>query len=337
VDIYMIGIDLAKNIFQVHGVNTGHCCVLKKQLSRSKFIEFMANLKPCIVAMEACGGAHYWARTFSSQGHEVRMIAPQFVKPFVKSNKSDANDAEAIVEAALRPNMRFVGTKTIAQQELQFLHRTRQQLVKVRTSYINEMRGILREFGIVIPVGIGAVKKNYCLFKDHEKLGEVGRGILDDLYEKVLNLSEDILKYEKKIKALASANDICRRLQKINGIGFLTASAVVAATPDPDLFKNGRGFAAWLGLVPRHMGTGGKIITLGLSKKGDRYLKTLFIHGARAVLQIALKREKPEYERWKKLESRIGFNKTTVAIANRNARVVWKLMKTGEEYHIKSA
>jgi transposase len=287
----------------------GHV-VLKKRLSRDKLPEYIANTPPCTIVMESCGGSNYWARVFQRSGHTVKLISPQFVKPFVKTNKNDATDAEAITEAASRPSMHFVSIKQIEQQDIQSLHRIRSRLVKNRTALINEIRGLNLEYGITIPTGASKVKIELCLVISNEnnELTVSSRQFMNDLYNELVEI-EDKLKYlEKKIKQICRENDACQRIMKIPGVGELTATAMISAVPNPSVFKNGRNMSAWLGLVPKQHSSGDKRILLGSNKRGDIYLRTLLIHGARAALSKC-KYLDNEYGRWLVLKKEtLSFN-----------------------------
>lgn len=335
-EISVLGIDLAKNIFQLHGVNQNGKAVLKKKLNRQQLVLFIANLPKCIIAMEACGGSHYWGRKFQAMGHEVKLISPQFVKPFVKSNKNDAHDAEAIVEATMRPSMRFVAIKSIPQQDALCLHRVRERLVSARTSLANEIRGLLHEYGVVIPQGIHNLRETLpeIIEQDESTLSDLGRELFNGLYEELCAHDERIERYSKKIEAQAKSSDACQKIMKVPGVGPITATAIVASVGDANLFKDGRQLSAWLGLVPRQNSSGGKEKLLGISKRGDSYLRKLLIHGARAVLfKIKTSTDEGHKTRWlKELIERRGFNKACVALANKNARVIWKLLATDEVY-----
>jgi len=285
--------------------------------------------------MESCGGANYWASVFQRQGHTVKLISRQFVKPFVKTNKNDANDAEAIVEAASRPSMHFVPIKQVAQQDIQSIHRVRSRLIKNRTALINEIRGLNLEYGIAIPQGALKVKSQLRSIID-DKANELtvsSRELMQDLYDELIEVDERLKKIEKKVKSICKENDQCLRLLSIPGIGELTATAIVAAVPNANEFKNGRHMSAWLGLVPRQFSSGNKQVLLGISKRGDRYLRTLLIHGARAAL-CRCKNRDSKYGEWltRKKES-LSLNKAAVALANKNARIIWWLLKTGEEFN----
>lgn len=334
--IKVLGIDLAKQSFQLHGVNEQRQMVLRKKLSRSKLTAFIANLPPCLIGMEACGGAHYWVRVFKSLGHTVRMIAPQFVKPYVKSNKNDAVDAEAICEAVQRPNMRFVPAKNVTQQDIQCLHRVRSQLVARRTAQANQIRGLLLEYGIIIPKGITYVRKAIPLIlKDAENsLSSLFRELLNELYGEMVHLDERVSALEGKLEIICRQNEDCQRLLTIPGVGLLSATALIAAIGDISVFKNGRELAAWLGLVPRQHSTGGMSTLMGISKRGDCYLRTLLIHGGRTVVRVAhLYTDKRNL--WvSELDQRRGKNISAVAVANKNARIAWALLSKKECYEV---
>jgi len=327
-EIKVLGIDLAKQSFQLHGVDQDGKSVLKKKLSRNKLAEFIANLPVCLIGVEACGGTHYWVRKFTEMGHDVRMIAPQFVKPYVKSNKNDKVDAEAICEAVQRPNMRFVPVKSIEQQDIQSLHRIRSQVVARRTALTNQTRGLLLEYGLVIPKGISHVRKQVpFILEDAENgLSPLFREMLNELYEEMQHLDQRKEAIEQKLEQIGQQSKDCQRLQSIPGVGLLTATALVAAIGDISVFKNGRELAAWLGLVPRQHSTGGKPTLLGISKRGDSYLRTLLIHGGRAVVRVAHQHE-DKRNRWiQDIDQRRGKNITAVAVANKNARIAWALL-----------
>jgi len=334
--INVLGIDLAKSVFQLHGVDVNHRAVLKKQLSRAKLPEFIAKLPPCLILMESCVGAHAWGRKFKSFGHAVKLIAPEFVRPFVKSNKNDAIDAEAIVEAGIRPNMRFVAINTIDQQDLQVIHRVRERLVRQKVSTMNQIRGLVLEYGIVFPKGKNSIGKylpellsspgNASLMTD------LTRTLFTELLEELRVIMERVMEYDRKIEAIHKAHPVCQRLATIPGVGPLTATAIIASVGDPKMFENGRQLSAYLGLVPRQFSTGGKDRLLGISKRGDPYIRKLLIHGARTVVQWVDKKENPKSQWLKKLIARRGINKATVALANKNARVIWVLMAREENY-----
>jgi transposase len=331
--ITTIGIDLAKNVFQAHGVNEHGKTEKKKQLKRGQVAEFFANLPPCLIGMEACGSAHYWARRLEGFGHTVKLIAPQFVKPYVKTNKNDAADAEAICEAVARPNMRFVPIKNVEQQAVLSLHRVRQGFVKARTAQANQIRGLLGEFGIIIPQGITNIAKRVPeLIEDASNdLPGSFRLLVQRLMDHLKELDKQVDELEVQIKAWHRESAASCKLEKIPGIGPITASALVASIGNAKNFDDGRQLAAWLGLVPKQHSTGGKSKLLGISKRGDSYLRTLLIHGARSVILSASK--KVDKSGWlRKIMERRNPNVAAVALANKNARLVWALLANEREF-----
>ncbi|HLF96868.1 MAG TPA: IS110 family transposase [Methylococcaceae bacterium] len=332
--ITTVGLDLAKNVFQVHGVDEKGKAVLKKTLKRAQVLPFFANLPACRIGMEACAGAHYWARELTKLGHEVKLIAPQFVKPYVKGNKNDANDAEAICEAVGRPNMRFVPAKSVEQQDLQALHRVRSALVKERTAKVNQVRGLLGEHGIVIGKGIAQARRRLPeILEDAENgLSGLARDVFADLRDQLVKLDAQVAAYQAKIETLGRASAACRKLMQVRGIGPLTATALVAALADGSAFAQARQVPAWLGLTPRQESSGGKPKLLGISKRGDSYLRTLLIHGGRAVVKAAQNQD-DALSRWvNDLVMRRNKNIAAVAIANKNARIAWALLTKDEAY-----
>jgi transposase len=333
-NIKTIGLDIAKRIFHLVGVNEAGKIVKKKQLKRKQVLRYFANLEPCIIAMEACGGANYWAREFIKLGHEVKLIAPQRVKPFVIGNKNDYNDAVAIAEAAQRPTMRFVPIKSVAQQDVQNVHRQRERIDKARTALSNQIRGLLAEYGIVIPQGVAAVRRELPLILEdaENSLTMEGRGLFADLFDELREIDERHKRCEEKIRLINKNHELCQRLDEVLGIGPVTATATYAAAGDGKDFENGRHFSAWLGLVPKQCSTGGKSTLLGISKRGNAYLRTLFIHGARAVLRHSANKQ-DRFSRWAQaLLARRGHNKACVAIANKMARIAWVIIAKGETY-----
>jgi transposase len=326
--ITTVGIDLAKALFQVHGVDERGKAVLRKQLKRKDVLSFFANLEPCLIGMEACGSAHYWARKLSELGHTVRLMAPRFVKPYVKTNKSDRNDAEAICEAVARPNMRFVPVKTAEMQAVLALHRARQGFVKARTAQANQIRGLLAEFGIVIPKGIGHIAKRLPEILEEGENGLPGmmRQLIERLGEQLKALDQQVGEMERQIKLWHRENEQSRKLEEIAGIGPITASAYVASVGEAKSFKNARQVPAWLGMVPRHEGTGGKATLGKISKRGDVYLRTMLIHGARSVI-AKLERKPDQASPWlRRLLARRNKNIAAVALAAKNARIAWALL-----------
>lgn len=332
--VTVLGIDLAKNSFQLHGVDEKGNRVLKKKLTRKQLVAFIAQLPPCLIGIEACGGAHHWVRVLSEWGHTVKMIAPQFVKPYVKSNKNDAVDAEAICEAVQRPSMRFVPSKSIEQQDIQSVHRIRSLLVGRRTAQANQIRGLLMEYGIVIPQGISTLRKAIPdLLEDAENtLSSYFRELLRELYDEIVHFDERIETIELKLKVISEQNEDCQRLLTIPGVGLLTATALIAAIGDISVFKSGRELAAWIGLVPRQHSTGGKPTLLGISKRGDTYLRTLLIHGGRSVVRVAHKHQDKRNQWIGEIKKRRGENISNVAVANKNARIAWALLTKKEDY-----
>lgn len=335
-NITTLGIDLAKNIFQIHGVDHKGKALLKKQLSRKKLFEFMVNLPKCRIVMEACGSANYWARQFMGYGHEVKLISPQFVKPFVKGNKNDRNDAEAIVEAASRPNMRYVSPKTLEQQDMQSLLRLRDGCMQMRTKLSNQLRGLLSEYGMVINQGFSHLHKAFRELigstEANDKLSGVCKELLVMQYDLLLKVEAQIEHYDQKLNAIVKSNEACQRIKEVEGIGTITAVAVVSTMGNPNDFKNGRHFAAFLGLIPGQDSSGGRNRLLGITKRGNSYVRQLLIHGARSMVRCTDKK-KDKRSMWvNQLKSRAGTNRTCVAVANKNARVVWALLKYQEAY-----
>jgi transposase len=330
-----IGIDLAKEVFGLHGVDGEGRVAFKKRLVRSRLLEFLAKLPPCLVGLEACSSAHYWARKIEQLGHRVRLISPRFVTPYRKSDKNDANDAEAICEAVSRPSMRFVPIKSEAQQEVLALHRVREQLLKSRTALVNQARGLLAERGIVAPQGIARARRMLLeILADPEcrGLGGLFRETLQEITERLRFLDQRLGTYDDRIERVFKGDERCKRLAKIEGVGPLVATAVVAAVGNATEFKNGRELSAWLGLVPRQHSSGNRNLLLSISKRGDRYLRTIMIHGARAALRRVDCKRDPR-SRWAmRIKQARGYNKAAVALANKNARIMWALLTRGDNY-----
>lgn len=330
-----LGIDLAKNVFQLHGVNEFDKPVIKKQLKREQMAAFLVNLPPCLIGMEACGSAHYWARKLQGFGHTVKLMAPQFVKPYVKTNKNDAADAEAICEAVTRPNMRFVPIKNVEQQSVLALHTVRQGFVKARTAQANQIRGLLSEFGLIIPQGIGhiATRVPELLEDASNELPGAFRLLAQRLLDHLKELDTQVEELEAQIVKWHRQSDASSKLAAVPGIGPITASALVATMGDAKNFDNGRQVSAWLGLVPRQHSSGGKQNLLGISKRGDIYLRTLLIHGARSV--IHWESRKPDSCSWVNgVLKRRNKNVAAVALANKNARIVWALLAHDREFRL---
>lgn len=331
-NITTLGIDLAKNCFQLHGTDARGKAIIKEKISRKRLLSFVANLSKCTVLMEACGASNYWGREFLKLGHEVKLMSPQYVKPFVKTNKNDANDAEAIVEAGNRPSMRFVEVKTIEQQDIQSTHRIRERQITHRTAVANQIRGLLGEYGFAIPQGIHKLRSELPKILENNNLSGLMKENICDLYEELKSLDEKIKKTDGRIEKIFKQNDTCKRLEEIPGIGKLGATMLFAIIGKGNAFKNGRHFAAFSGLVPRQSSSGGKARLLGISKRGDVYMRKLLIHGARAVVRHATaKRDKDSC--WiQRLVKRAGVNKTSVALANKIARRAWAMVYYGADY-----
>jgi transposase len=334
VKVTTVGLDIAKQVFQVHGADKTGRTVLRRKLRRNEVARFFSEQAPCLVGIEASGSAHYWARLLGGLGHTVRLMAPQFVKPYVKSNKNDANDAEAICEAVTRPSMRFVPQKSVEQQDLQCLHRVRSRLVACRTQLVNQIRGLLAEYGIVLPQHPGQVRRGLpTVLEDAEnQLTGFGRELFQSLYGELVQLDEKIGDADDRIQIAFQRTPDCQRIAAVEGVGPLIATAIVAAINNGRAFENGRQFSAWLGLVPRQNSSGGKSRLLGISKRGDPYLRTLLIHGARSVVYRAkLKTDKRSL--WiNDKQQRLGTSKACVAVANKNARIIWSLIAREQEY-----
>jgi transposase len=329
-----VGLDLAKQVFSVHGVDEHGKAVLKKRVSRGKVLELFAQLPPSLVGMEACSGAHHWARELERLGHRVGVMAARFVAPYRKSEKNDGNDAEAICEAVSRPSMRFVAVKSAEQQALLVLHRVRQGFTAERTATINQLRGLLAEFGVVLPKGRYQLRAQIeGVLEDAENgIPGLARRAFAELNAHIRELDQKILAYDRELELLARASEPAQRLQQIPGIGPITATALVASVADAKSFKNGRQFAAWLGLVPRQYTTGGHVRLGRITKRGDVYLRTLLIHGTRAVLSST--KDKPDrLSRWAEaVRARRGTRKAAVALAAKNARIAWVLLARGGDY-----
>ena len=326
----VVGVDTAKRVFQLHSVDMETGEIVDLKLTRAKFLEHFANRTPCVVAMEACGGSQHWARQLQGLGHEPRLLPAKAVRPFVAGNKNDTKDAKAIWTAAQQPGVKTVAIKSEEQQAVLAMHRVRQQLVKFRTAQINGLRGLLTEFGEVMPKGRAGIRRAIApaLERVAERLPAMIVETLREQWARVGELDMEIGEIERRIKLWHRGNPDSQRIAEIPGVGALTATAVVAAMGDPAAFRSGREFAAWLGLVPRHIGTGGRVRVLGISKRGDTYLRTLLIHGARSVLNNA--KAPPEWA--VRLAERRPDNVVTVALANKTARTIWALLAHDRAY-----
>lgn len=333
-NITIIGLDLAKNIFQAHGANDKGQAVLRKKMRRGQVLKFFTALPPCLVGLEACGSAHYWAREIAALGHEVKLIPPQYVRPFVKTNKNDAADAEAIVEALVRPTMRFVPIKNADQQSVLMLHRVREILVKQRTMLINAVRSHCSEFGLIASQGISRVNDLIAIIEDPDdtRMPSIARVALGSLITQLYGIKAEIAVLEKKLAAWHRSQRACQHLATIPGVGLITATALVATVGDGSQFKSGRQMAAWLGLVPRQHSSGGKDRLGRISKRGDGYLRRLLVHGSRAVLRWH--RAVPERQSpWvRELLGRRPTNVVLIAMANKTARVVWAMMRDQKDF-----
>ena len=331
-----VGVDLAKQVFQVHGVDRAERPVWCKRLKRARWIaDLERDVEPgAEIGMEACGGAHHWARVLQAKGYRVKLIAPQFVKPYVKSNKTDANDAEAICEAMSRPSMRFVAVKTVEQQDLQAVHRVRSSLIRERTAKANQLRGLVYEYGLVAPREISSLRRAVPQWLEDAENGLTVRfrSLLAGLYRDLKQLDERVRELDKEVAAITREHEPVRRLMQINGVGPLIASALYALVGDARQYRNGRDLAVALGLTPRQHSSGGKERLLGISKRGDKYVRTLLIHGARSALRTAPGRT-DRISRWAlALAERSHPNVAVTALANKTARVAWAMLRHGANY-----
>jgi len=331
-----IGVDLAKNVFQIHGVDRHEKPIWRQRLSRDRWLQtVLEKIEPgCEIGMESCGGAHHWARQLQARGYRVELIAPQFVKPYVKSNKNDANDAEAICEAMSRPSMRFVSVKTIEQQDIQATHRIRAGLIDQRTAKGNQIRGLVSEYGLVAPKELLALRRAIpCWLEDGDNgLTARFRRLLDGVWSDLRTLDARVAELDSEIAAIAQSEPAAVRLQQLRGVGPITATALVATIGDASQFANGRQLAASLGLTPRQHSSGGKDRLLGISKRGDSYLRTLLVHGARSTLRTAKSKE-DRLSQWAvRLAERSHHNVAAIALANKTARMAWAMLRHDTDY-----
>lgn len=329
-----VGLDIAKNVFQVHGIDQQGKVVLRKRLCRARVLTVFANLPPCLIGLEACGGAHYWARELTRLGHEVRLMPPQYVKPYVKTNKHDAADAEACCEAVQRPSMRFVPVKNEAQQAILMLHRVRDQLIGQRTASVSALRGHLTELGIVAAQLQTGLRQLMAVVGDLEdcRIPPLTREVLQELVTHIRELEQKIAALDRRLIEMTRTDETCRSLVDVPGIGPIIATAMVAAVPDATAFQSGRHLAAWLGLVPGQHSTGGKERRLGLSKRGDAYLRRQLIHGARALVKVSKGRTGKLWSWVNGLRDRRPFNVVVAAVANKLVRIIWAMLSRGEAY-----
>ena len=329
--IVTIGLDTAKSWFQVHGVDESGRVALRRKLARGKVLQFFAGLTPCVIGLEACGGAHFWARELIKLGHDARLMPARYVRAYVKTNKHDAADAEACCEAVQRPGMRFVPVKSEEQQSMLMVHRTRDLLVRQRTATVNALRGHLAEFGITAARGTAKARELMSLVGTDERVPAIAREALLQLVEQIRDIERKIEAFDKQLLSLARQNEVCRQLITIPGIGPIAATALVATVGNARSFTSGRHFAAWIGLVPKQHSSGGKERLGGISKRGDAYLRKLLIHGARAAVHRVRSHQVPGA--WiAGLLARRPFNVATVALANKTARIAWAVMTNGSTY-----
>ena len=333
--ITTVGLDLAKNVFHTLCCDARGKVVKKRMLRRGEVIAFFANLERCLIGMEACASAHYWARQLKALGHEVRLVPAQYVKAYVRGNKNDYNDALAISEAVTRPQMRFVSVKTVAQQDVQALHRLRERCIQMRTGLCNQIRGLVGEYGLVCAKGVANLRRQIPVWlEDGENgLSDFFRRLLSQSYQQLQRLDEQIDVYAQELQRHSRQNEACQRLQSIPGYGPIVASVFYSQVGNGEAYQRGRDVAASLGLVPRQHSSGGKDSLLGISKRGDRYLRSLLVHGARAVVSRA--REKDDrLSQWiNRIRAERGFNKATVALANKMARMGWAILANKTVYH----
>lgn len=332
--IHYLGVDLAKNVFQLCGLSAGGKVVFAKRVQRKKLLEVVAQLPTCLIGVEACTGAFYWQREFEKLGHQVKVISPQYVKPFVKGQKNDGNDAQAIAIALMQPTMQFVPPKNTEQQDIQALHRGRQRIVNHRTATVCQIRGLLLDRGIVMGVSLSRARRTIPRILEDADNGFSPRirRVIAALYDLLTSLDDRIRFFDQEIQLVFRQSEDCQRIAKIKGVGPKTATAIVAAIGKGNEFKNGRHFAAWLGLVPRQHSSGDRQVLMNITKRGDQHLRTLLVHGARAVVRTAGQQQSP-FNQWvNQLKERRGYNKATVAVANKNARIIWAVLRTGSEY-----
>jgi transposase len=332
--ITTVGLDIAKSVFQVHGVDAAGQVVIRRQLKRRYVLTFFQKLAPCLVGIEACASSHYWSREFKALGHTVRLMPPAYVKPYVKRQKNDAADAEAICEAVTRANMRFVATKTPEQQSCLMLHRTRHLCMRQQTAVINAIRAHLAEFGIVAPVGRNGVEELLDIVADpsDKRVPEIARACLIALEIQLRRLKEQTLEFDRMITAWHRSSEMSMRLDECPGVGPVLATALVATVADPKAFRSGRNFSAWIGLVPKQHSSGGKDRLGSISKQGDRYLRGLFVIGALAVIRYA-KIHGTKHRPWlTALLARRPTKIAAIALANKIARMAWAMMANGERY-----
>ena len=332
--ISTIGLDIAKNVFQVHGIDEDGTVVVRRQVKRKQLVAFFSRLQPCLVGMEACATAHHWARELVKLGHDVRLMPPRYVKPYVKRNKNDMADAEAICEAVTRPTMRFVAIKTEEHQSVLMLHKTRQLLIRQQTMLINAIRAHLAEFGIVAGVGRTGMEKLLAIIKagEDDRIPAAARECLVVLHDQLALVKRHILDADRRIMVAHRSNELSRRLADIPGVGPLIATALATSVPDPHTFRSGRDLAAWIGLVPKQNSTGGKERLGHISKAGNRYLRTMLVVGALSVIRRAKQLGYTRRPWLARLLERRSTKVAAVALANKIARIAWAMMAHGTYY-----
>tara|TARA_B110001454_G_C12688869_1_gene421462 strand:+ start:201 stop:1295 length:1095 start_codon:yes stop_codon:yes gene_type:complete len=333
-EITLLGIDLAKNVFQIIGLDKHHKEVVRKRLNRIKLHEYIGNLPKCRILMESCGSSNYWGRTFVSMGHEVNLVSPQHVTPYVGNHKNDYKDTEALLEVGTRPRTKFVSIKTIEQQDMQSILRVRERIVGNRVSLSNQLRGLLLEYGIDISKGFSSLKEKIpkLLDSSNEQLSIQMKEVVSECYEEFKGLSERIAAYDKRLERMSAQHESCQLLRSIPGIGPISAVALYSSVGNGSQFKNGREMAAHIGLVPRQHSSGERQVLLGITRQGDGNLKQLLIHGARAVVQHAQKKTDWRSEWINKLSVRKHKNVVATAVANRTARIAWAVLSSGTSY-----
>jgi transposase len=333
-NITRVGLDIAKQVFQVHGVDERGKVTVRKQLARPKVREFFAQLPPCLIGIESCGSSHYWGRELTKLGHTVKLMAAQFVIPYRKRGKNDANDAEAICEAVGRPDMKFVAIKSEEQQSVLMVHRARTLVMANRTAQVNQIRGLLGEFGVVVPKGVARLRRELPgILEDAENgLPALAREVLAGLLDQFHEFDARLAAYDRQIRALAAASEPARRLMQVEAIGPQTATALVASMGDPHVFRSGRSYAASLGITPRQHSSGGTDRLGPITRQGDRYVRTLLIHGARAYLRVIDKKTDGKSAWARRLKERRHVNVVAVALAAKHARIAWAMLAKGTEY-----
>ena len=332
--ITRVGLDIAKQVFQVHGVDERGRARVRKQLARAKVLEFFVQMPPCLIGIEACSSSHYWGRELTKLGHTVRLMAAQFVIPYRKRSKNDANDAEAICEAVGRPSMRFVAIKSEEQQSVLMVHRARTLMMANRTAQVNQIRGLLGEFGLVVPKGVARLRRELPgILEDAENgLPALAREVLAGLLDQFQEFDARVSAYDRQIRALAAASEPARRLMQVEAIGPQTATALVASMGDPHVYKNGRSYAASLGITPQQRSSGGKERLGRITRQGDGYLRTLLVHGARAALRVIDTKTDAKSAWARRLRDRRHVNVAAVALAAKHARIAWAILTHGTHY-----